>query len=143
MQVDTSPLNRGQKWTNEEENALLHALLFHGTDFAAIAALHQRSVGSIRSRCREIAYKLYCAGADENEIMQRTRLDAEELSDVIRRREKRAQKRANKQQKKAEHASDIAELKQGILRLTEEIKEIHRLLHGMIHGVLEATERRP
>jgi len=52
------PSNMGQKWNDEEEKLLLQELN-DNIDIEIIAQKHNRTIGGINSRRREIAYKMY------------------------------------------------------------------------------------
>ena len=71
-EIDLS--NRGQKWTNQEETLLLEEIS-KNMDIELIAQSHNRTVGGINARRREIAYKLYKNDIPVEEIIVKTKLD--------------------------------------------------------------------
>ena len=66
------PPNMGQKWTDDEE-ALLLDELNKNTDINIISQTHNRTIGGINSRRREIAYKMYLKNLPIEEIMKQTK----------------------------------------------------------------------
>jgi len=80
------PSNMGQKWTVEEENLLLDEL-DKNIDIKIIAETHNRTTGGIIGRQRDIAYKMYIANESMEEIIIKTKLNKEIITDTIRRRE--------------------------------------------------------
>lgn len=62
------PSNMGQKWDDEEENLLLEELN-NNLDIGIIAQKHDRTIGGINSRRKEIAYKMYLQNISTEEII--------------------------------------------------------------------------
>ena len=52
------PSNMGQKWTDEEELLLLEELN-NNIDIETISQKHNRTIGGIECRRKEIVYKMY------------------------------------------------------------------------------------
>ena len=74
--------NKGQKWTNEEELLLLQEL-HNNIDIKSIAQSHKRTIGSINSRRRKIAYDLYNNTIPMKEIILKTKLSEDQINKTI------------------------------------------------------------
>ena len=85
------PSNTGQKWTDEEESLLLEELS-KGINIEIIAQSHKRTIGGINSRRREIAYKLHVKNTFMEEIILKTKLNEEEITETINKRKNNLQK---------------------------------------------------
>ena len=81
------PSNMGQKWTDEEENLLLEEL-YNNMDIEMIAKKHNRTIGGIESRRREIVYKMYLNKITIEEIIKKTNLDYNSIKQIIEKRQK-------------------------------------------------------
>jgi hypothetical protein len=85
--MENPPANLGKKWSDEEVQALLQAVK-RGETQAQIAEKHQRTVGGIRGRLKQLAADYY---HNDNrpiqEIMKFTGLDLETISDAIAKRQ--------------------------------------------------------
>jgi hypothetical protein len=77
------PSNTGQKWTDEEETLLLEELS-KNIDIQLIAQYHNRTIGGINSRRREIAYKLYSNNNSMEDIILKTKLDEDQITETIK-----------------------------------------------------------
>ena len=75
-------VNIGKKWLPEEEQKLLD-YISNGMNIETIAIEHKRSEGGIKSKLREIAYKLHCNNTPMEEIIQKTRLSETEISETV------------------------------------------------------------
>lgn len=118
------PENLGQKWTDEEENTLLQEL-DKNIDIEIIAQTHKRTIGGIRGRQRNIAYKMYVKKASIEEIIIKTKLDKEEIMGTIRRRENPQKKVTTIQEpNKVSLESEIIEMRCEIKELKNTIKEL-------------------
>ena len=80
------PSNMGQKWTDEEE-ALLLEELNKNIDIETISQTHNRTIGGINSRRREIAYKMYFKNISIEEIIKQTKLDNNCIEQTIQKRQ--------------------------------------------------------
>ena len=76
------PTNMGQKWTTEEENTLLQEL-DKNINIEIIAQNHNRTIGGIRGRQRNIAYNMYLKNVSIEEILKITKLDKETITETI------------------------------------------------------------
>jgi len=146
-----APSNMGKKWNDEEEAALLDELE-KDMDMNQIAQNHKRTVGAISFRLEDIAYKMNSKEVPMEEIIRKTRLTEERITETIQKRQQaRQQQQAQEQPKrgpkertpmltpaqpqlktKAEQ-SEIAELKSEIVHMKREITE----LKGSIKELIE------
>jgi len=78
----TYPSNMGQKWSDEEEILLLEELN-NNIDIEIIAQKHNRTIGGINSRRKEIAYKMYLKNVSIEEIIRQTKLDNNSIEETI------------------------------------------------------------
>jgi hypothetical protein len=78
-------MNKGKKWTPEED-ALLLRELDTITKIEEIAISHGRTNGAVSSRSRRIASGFYCDGMSMDEIMKRCRLTKQGLIKTLQRR---------------------------------------------------------
>lgn len=132
--------NMGKPWKQEELGQLLNEIK-EKKSFQDIALLHKRTVGGVTSRLREIAARLHL---DEDKSVQEcieiTGLDKETVVDAISRREfKESVKAKNKTNKLivseitapkvTEKPGEIAELRNEIVSIKSDIKEILRLMN--------------
>jgi hypothetical protein len=76
------PSNFGTKWTAEEETTLLEELN-KNMEIVLIATNHNRTPGSIHARRKDIAYKMHTSGIDMQEIIQKTKLNKEQITETI------------------------------------------------------------
>ena len=82
------PSNMGKKWTIEEENILLSEL-DKNLDIEMIALSHNRSRGGIIGKQRNIAYNMYITNVSIEEIIIKTKLNREQITDTITQKENR------------------------------------------------------
>ena len=123
------PLNFCQKWTDDEEITLLEEL-DKNMGIITIAEIHGRTTGGINSRRRLIAYKMYLEGIDIEKIIQSTKLD--KLSVVAQISENLSSmetKKTLETQSSNNQYSEIIELKNEIISLKKDIKELFRLIN--------------
>ena len=123
----------GQKWTDEEEDRLLEEL-DKDIDIYTIAENHNRTTGGINSRCKVIAYKMYLNNIDIEEIIKKTKLNKQEIQFTISQRDNRPVKKdkiTTTQISIEPKNSEIAELKNEIIGLKKDVKEMLRLIHEL------------
>lgn len=130
------PANLGAKWTAEEESALLRELAAAGgANIEEIAQKHNRTVGGINSRRREIAYKMYLQNVSMDEIVRQTKLDAEIIMQTIAKRgEKTVEKTARVKPppvKPPKIEDEIAEIKSDIKEIKGSIMELRAMLSAI------------
>ncbi len=123
------PSNIGQKWTDAEEALLLDSLK-NNTDIELIAKTHNRTVGGIYARRREIAYKMYTSNVSTEEIVEKTTLPKEQLIELIKTRQSIHKKHkspttSTSSTKKTLSAKDeLAEIKNDIKDIKRTINEL-------------------
>lgn len=122
------PSNMGQKWSDEEETVLLEELS-KNIDVEKISRNHNRTVGGIQSRCREIAYKMYLKNISMEEITKQTKLDEESVRQTIKRRQHNNNTQEIKQPTSIEH--DIAEIKKEMKELKNTVKELVEMIKAV------------
>lgn len=134
------PSNFGQKWSDDEEKLLLEELNID-MDMHLIAANHNRTYGSIDSRRKEIAYKMHLKDINIEEIIQKTKLETIQITDIIFRKENKPVKnkpvknnieiktKLNDTDAVILQSSEIMLLKNEIFGLKKDVKEILRLIH--------------
>ena len=64
------PANMGEKWSDSEEIQLLLELK-NDIDIETISQNHKRTIGGIKSRCKEIAYRMYLKNVPIEEIIKK------------------------------------------------------------------------
>jgi len=122
----------GHKWTDEEETLLLEELN-KNMDIEIISQKHNRTVGGINSRRRELAYKMYLKNVSMEEIVKRTKLDDELIRETI---EKRQYNNPNKiteiiEPKKVSLEKEIIEIKNEIKNLKNTIQELVEMMKAV------------
>jgi len=118
------PSNMGQKWSDEEETILLEELN-KNIDIETISQTHNRTIGGINSRRREIAYKMYLKNVSMKEIINQTKLDDECIRQTIERRQNNnSKKKITEIKTPISIESEIAEMKNEIKDLKNTIKEL-------------------
>lgn len=129
----TLPTNLGKKWTEQEESLLLTELN-NNIDIDIIAKKHYRTKGSIVSRQKEIAYKMFIKNIPMIEIIKKTKLDEITINEFI---EKKSYNTSIiKSIKKNEIEDEINEMKNDIKELKTTLKE----LVDMMKAVYEFEE---
>ena len=122
------PSNTGQKWTDEEESLLLEELS-KGIDIEIIAQSHKRTTGGINSRRIEIGYKLHEKNTSMEEIILKTKLNEEEITETINKRKNNLQK--SKSIAKTEVKS-IFSIEEEITQMKNDIKELKNTMKDLI-----------
>ena len=119
------PSNVGQKWTDQEEILLLEEL-DKNININIIAQNHNRMVGGIICRQKEIAYKMYLKNSSIEEIVQKTKLDNESIKQIIERKNKK-----NSQIKTFSIENEITEIKNDVKELKNVIKELVEMMKAV------------
>jgi hypothetical protein len=119
------PSNVGQKWTDQEEILLLEEL-DKNININIIAQNHNRMVGGIICRQKEIAYKMYLKNYSIEEIVQKTKLDNESIKQIIERKNKK-----NSQIKTFSIENEITEIKNDVKELKNVIKELVEMMKAV------------
>jgi len=128
------PSNIGKKWTIEEENILLEEL-DKNLDINLIAKNHDRTIGGIIGRQKDIAYKMHIANIPIEEIIIKTKLTQELILEIIANKEQikvnKEQVKENKEQVKA-NKDKILLLENEIIEMRLEIKELKDTITEML-----------
>jgi hypothetical protein len=114
--------NVGQKWYDEEETILLEELN-KNINIKIIAQNHNRTIGGINSRCKEIAYKMYLKNISMEEIIEKTKLDEECITQIINKKTKIVETK-----KPFSIESEITAMKNDIKELKNTIKELVKII---------------
>ena len=129
------PSNMGQKWSDDEEILLLEELN-NNIDIEIIAQNHNRTIGGINSRRREIAYKMYLKNVSIEEIIKQTKLDNYSIEETIK---KRQNNNSNKLKTKeidnvfiSINKKDYIELTNDVKNMKNDIKQIKNTLGELV-----------
>lgn len=118
------PTNTGKKWTTEEENTLLQELN-KNINIGIIAESHNRTVGGIRGRQKTIAYNMYLKNISIDEIIKKTKLDKEQITETITKKGNTSQKEIiTPELKNVSLEAEISEMRREIKELKLTIKEM-------------------
>ena len=123
------PTNMGQKWTDEEENTLLQEL-DKNINIEIIAQTHNRTIGGIRGRQRTIAYNMYVKKVSIEDIIRKTKLDKEQIMEIITRKENPQKKVKITQEPKIEPKK--VSLENEIIEMRSEIKELKNTIKELV-----------
>jgi predicted nucleic acid-binding Zn-ribbon protein len=126
------PSNIGQKWTDGEEQTLLEELN-KNINIELIAKMHNRTTGGIKARCKEIAYKLYINNMSIEEIILKTKLDEDQITETIKKRQNNPKKCKTITESKPLFSleSEIYEIKNDIKELKNTIKELVEMVKAV------------
>lgn len=125
------PSNIYQKWTGEEEETLLEELR-KNIHVELIAQYHNRTIGGINARRREIAYKMYDNNISMEEILLKTKLDEYQMAEIIQKRQNTPKKvKQLKPQYKPSIESEISEMKNDIKELKIKIEELVNMMNAV------------
>ena len=125
------PTRMGEKWTDEEENTLLQEL-DKNINIEIIAQAHNRSIGGITGRQRTIAYSMYEKKASIEEIIIKTKLDKEQIMEIITRKENPQKKvKITQEPKKVSLENEIIEMISEIKELKNTIKELVETMNAV------------
>jgi hypothetical protein len=125
------PSNIGLKWFEDEETILLEELN-KNTDIEIIAQNHNRTIGGINSRRKEIAYKMYLKNISIEEIIEKTKLDEECIKQTIDKRKNYNSTKITETKKPISLESEIIEMKNEIIEMKNEIKELKNTIKEMV-----------
>lgn len=141
------PSNMGQKWTIEEENILLSELDKNLT-IEIIALSHNRTTGGIIGKQRNIAYNMYRTNVSIEEIIIKTKLNREQITEIIARKEnpiysKEKTKEKNKEKVKTKNKPKPEKVKQfslenEVIEIKNEIKYLKTTMNELI-GMMKAV----
>jgi len=113
--------NKGQKWTTEEDNALLYEL-DKNVNIDIIALTHKRTIGGIIGRQQTIAYNMYLKNVSIDEIIIKTKLSKEQITEVITKKENIPKP------VKISFENEIIQMKIEIKELKTTIKELAKMI---------------
>ena len=129
------PSNMGQKWNDEEEELLLQELN-DNIDIEIIAQKHNRTIGGINSRRREIAYKMYLKNVSINEIIRQTKLDNNSIEETIKKRQNNNSKKIKTKEVDnvfiSINKNDYRELQNDVKIMKNEIKDLKNNIKELI-----------
>ena len=123
------PSNMGQKWSDEEEKLLLEELNINA-DIEAIAQKHNRTIGGINCRRKEIAYRMYLKNISTTEIIKQTKLDFESIKQIIEKKQNYNSKKNKPPPTQLDnvlisiHKSDYIVLQNDLKEMKTEIKDL-------------------
>ena len=122
------PANMGLMWTGEDENTLLQELN-KNTPVEIIAQILKRTIGGILGKQKSIAYNMYIRKMCIEDIIIKTKLDKEQLMDMI----------TKQQNKTRTFKNEIFEIKDEIKELKNTIKDEIKELKNTIKELVEMT----
>jgi len=129
------PSNMGQKWSDEEEILLLEELR-NNIDIEIIAQKHNRTIGGINSRRREIAYKMYLKNVSIEEIIRQTKLDNNSIEEIIKKRQNNNSKKIKTKEIDnvfiSINKNDYIELQNDVKNMKNDIKQIKNTLGELV-----------
>ena len=129
------PSNMGQKWSDDEEILLLEELN-NNIDIEIIAQKHNRTIGGINSRRREIAYKMYLKNVSIKEIIRQTKLDNNSIEETIKKRQNNNSKKIKTKEIDnvfiSINKNDYVELKNDVNYMKNDIKQIKNTLGELV-----------
>ena len=133
------PERMGEKWGSDEITKLLSSIE-NKTSIEDIAKEHRRTVGGIntRRRCLAVDY-WFNEKKSKDEIMRITGLTLADIDDAIKRKESALRLKKIIEENKNEipntteslQSKEIAELKEEVLSLKKDVKEMLRLMNAL------------
>ncbi len=137
------PSNMGQKWSDEEEILLLEELN-NNIDIEIIAQKHNRTIGGINSRRREIAYKMYLKNVSIEEIIRQTKLDNNSIEEIIKKRQNNNSKKIKTKEINnvfiSINKNDYIELQNDVKNMKNDIKQIKNTLGELVEMMKSVYE---
>ena len=145
------PSNMGQKWSDKEEILLLEEL-DNNIDIEIIAQKHNRTIGGINSRRREIAYKMYLKNVSIEEIIKQTKLDNNSIEETIKKRQNNNSKKIKTNNSKkiktkeidnvfiSINKNDYIELQNNVNNIKNDIEQIKNTLGELVEMMKAAYE---
>ncbi len=124
---DKYPSRMGQPWETDEVIKLLKYVK-ENKSHSEIAELHERTIGSISSKLRSLAYEYHCEGRSLEKIMKFTGLSKEIIEATIQRNQNKI-KISKENLKSIEHIN--------LSELISELKEIKVLLKTLVEHFCE------
>ena len=122
--------NVGQKWFDDEEALLLEELK-QNMDITIIAQNHNRTMGGINSRRKEIAYKMFLKNMSMEEIVEKTKLDEGSIKQTIENRKNYTIRKTTETKKPFSLESEIADIKKEMTELKNTIQELVEMMKAV------------
>ena len=124
-------LNKGKKWTDEEDALLLSELKLNN-NFGLIAINHKRTTSSISARTRKLIYDMYLKNISIDEITHITNLNSTYINETIEQEKIYSQKRSKSKQKtKPTNEYELNDIKRDIDELKQSIKDLTQLVKSL------------
>jgi hypothetical protein len=133
------PSNMGQKWTDEEELLLLEELN-NNIDIETISQKHNRTIGGIECRRKEIVYKMYLKKMSTEEIIKKTKLDYDSIKQIIEKKQNISKKQITEKNKTKEidnvfisiNKNDYLGLQNDVKNMKNDIIEVKNTLRELV-----------
>ena len=133
------PSNMGQKWTDEEELLLLEELN-NNIDIETISQKHNRTIGGIECRRKEIVYKMYLKKMSTEEIIKKTKLDYDSIKQIIEKKQNNSKKQITEKKQTKEidnvfisiNKNDYIELQNDVKNMKNDIIEVKNTLRELV-----------
>lgn len=136
------PSNMGQKWTIEEENILLSEL-DENLSIENIALSHNRTTGGIIGKQRNIAYKMYLTNISIDKIIIKTKLNREQITEIIARKEEIIARKENPTYSKDKNKEKVQpknkpsknkqfSLENEVIEIKNEIKYLKTIMNELV-----------
>ena len=120
-------LNKGNKWTDEEDELLLSELKLNN-NFGVIAINHKRTTSSISSRTKKLIYDMYLKNISIDEIVKLLKMDYAYINDTI---EHHTQNKVMKSKPKTTNEYELNDIKKDIDELKQSIKDLTQLVKSL------------
>jgi hypothetical protein len=145
------PKNLGKPWSNKEETQLLDEVS-KNIDMESISQIHERTLGGIVGRIKEIGYKMYLKNCSIDEIMETTKLDNNQINETIERKQIKGDKNKNKYETvvltpqtidgkitenkyetrwKSEIKCELNEIKNNMVEIKNTLKELTEMINAV------------
>ena len=121
-------LNKGNKWTDEEDEILLSELKLNN-NFGLIAINHKRTTSSISSRTKKLIYDMYLKNMTIDEIVKLLKMDYAYINDTI---EHHTQNKLTKTKSKQKTTNEyeLNDIKEDMNEIKQSIKDLTQLVKG-------------
>lgn len=125
-------LNKGKKWTDEEDALLLSELKLNN-NFGVIAINHKRTTSSISSRTRKLIYDMYLKNMSIDEIAKLLKIDYAYINDTIEHHKLQEQNKLTKTKSNPKSTNEykLNDIKKDIDELKQSIKDLTQLVKGL------------
>jgi hypothetical protein len=126
-------LNKGKKWTDEEDKLLLSELKLNN-NFDVIAINHKRTRSSILSRTKKLIYDMYLKNVSTDKIIELTNLNSTYINETIEQEKLYAQNKVTKTKSKpikTTNEYELNDIKKDIDELKQYIKDLTQLVKGL------------